>query len=67
MAGNVSGTPAQRLNVLTLAYVASRALYNYVYVAAQDNARVAPVRPLVWLVGMGVIMTLFVGAAGKIN
>lgn len=59
--------PVERLNKLTLAYVLSRAAYNYVYVVAQDNARLAAVRPLVWLAGIGVIMGLFVSAGGALK
>jgi uncharacterized MAPEG superfamily protein len=47
---------------LTLTYLVSRAVYNYVYVVLQDNARMAAVRPLVWGVGIAVIWGLFIGA-----
>ncbi|KAL2124370.1 hypothetical protein VTJ04DRAFT_735 [Mycothermus thermophilus] len=61
-AGNAAGLPAGRLNRLTLTYLVSRAVYNYVYVVLQDNARMAAVRPLVWGVGIAVIWGLFIGA-----
>ncbi|KAL2271548.1 hypothetical protein VTJ83DRAFT_919 [Remersonia thermophila] len=65
-AGNAAGLSAGRMNRLALTYVLSRAVYNYVYVVLQDNARLAGVRPLVWGVGIAVIMSLFIGAAGKL-
>lgn len=67
MAGNVAGVAAERMNKLTLAYVASRAVYNFVYVSLQDNARFANLRPLVWGVGITVIMMLFVAAGKALN
>ncbi len=65
VAGNVAGVATERLNKLTAAYLASRALYIYVYVALQDNARLAALRPFVWMGGIATIMSLFV-AAGKV-
>ncbi|KAL1839035.1 hypothetical protein VTJ49DRAFT_1935 [Mycothermus thermophilus] len=65
-AGNAAGLATGRMNRLALTYVLSRAVYNYVYVVLQDNARLAAVRPLVWGVGIAVVMGLFVGAAGKL-
>lgn len=47
---------------LTLGSIASRIVYNYIYVIAQDNSRVAPFRTLFWASGVGIIMTLFVKA-----
>lgn len=67
MAANAARVPAGRLNKLTLAYVLSRVVYNYVYVALQDNARMASVRPFVWMAGIGIIMTLFVSAGKALN
>ncbi|KAK4137791.1 hypothetical protein BT67DRAFT_415526 [Trichocladium antarcticum] len=60
VAGNVAGVATGRLNALTAAYLLSRALYNLVYVHLQENARVAVLRPLVWLAGIGLIMGTFV-------
>ncbi|KAG7290677.1 hypothetical protein NEMBOFW57_000680 [Staphylotrichum longicolle] len=67
VAANAARVPAGRLNKLTLAYVLSRVVYNYVYVALQDNARMASVRPFVWMAGIGIIMTLFVSAGKALN
>jgi uncharacterized MAPEG superfamily protein len=67
VAGNVAGVSTARLNKLTLAYVLSRVVYNYTYVALQDNARMAGLRPLVWMAGIGIIFTLFVSAGKALN
>ena len=67
MAGNAARVPTERMNKLALTYVASRALYNYVYVILQDNSRLAVLRPLVWGVGITVIMMLFVAAGKALN
>ncbi|KAL2201177.1 hypothetical protein P885DRAFT_73526 [Corynascus similis CBS 632.67] len=67
VAGNVARLPAARLNKLTLAYLVSRIVYNYVYVVLQDNARMAGLRPLVWMAGLGIIMSLFVNAGMALN
>ncbi|OIW33532.1 hypothetical protein CONLIGDRAFT_181326 [Coniochaeta ligniaria NRRL 30616] len=62
VAANVAGVEAETVNYLALGYVASRIVYNYIYVIAQDNSRVAPLRSLTWVSGIGIIMTLFVKA-----
>ncbi|KAK3374994.1 hypothetical protein B0H63DRAFT_481514 [Podospora didyma] len=67
VAANAAGVAAARLNALTLAYLASRAAYNYVYVSLQDNARTAPLRTLTWAVGIVIIMSLFVSAGNVVN
>ncbi|KAL2136136.1 hypothetical protein VTI74DRAFT_5359 [Chaetomium olivicolor] len=67
VAGNVAGVAAGRMNKLTMIYVASRVVYNYVYVVLQDNDRLAALRPLVWLTGIAVIMMLFVAAGKALN
>lgn len=43
--------------------LASRVVYNFVYVVAQDNRKTAAVRPLTWGAGIAVIMSLFLSAA----
>ncbi|GAB1320405.1 hypothetical protein MFIFM68171_10615 [Madurella fahalii] len=61
------GVPTATLNKLTLGYLASRGLYNLVYVALQDNARVAPLRSVAWMSGIAIITSLFVLAARAAN
>ncbi|VBB86579.1 Putative protein of unknown function [Podospora comata] len=67
VAANASGVvPVSKLNTLTLGYVVSRAAYNFVYVVAQDNKKLAGIRPLVWAAGVIIIMNMFVSAGGKV-
>ncbi|KAK4456047.1 hypothetical protein QBC34DRAFT_388738 [Podospora aff. communis PSN243] len=67
VAANVAGVPKNTLNAMTLGYVASRVVYNWVYVFAQDNSRVAPLRSLVWFVGVGLLGGLWVKAGNAVN
>nr|KAK3302251.1 hypothetical protein B0T15DRAFT_298216 [Chaetomium strumarium] len=67
VAGNAARVPGEQMTRLTLAYLASRAVYNYVYVVLQDNARMAPVRSLVWVSGIGIIMSMFVMAGQALS
>lgn len=61
-AAGAAGVPAQTLNYLGVGYVASRVVYNVVYVFLQDNRKFAPVRSVVWNVGLGIIVTLWIKA-----
>jgi uncharacterized MAPEG superfamily protein len=67
VAGNVAGVATERMNQLTLGYLLSRVVYIYTYVRLQDNARLAPLRPLVWLAGVGIVTTLYVLAGKALN
>lgn len=64
-AAAAAGVPAATLNSLAGVYLASRAAYNVVYVFLQDNRRFAPVRSLVWNVGLGIIVALWVKAGNR--
>ncbi|KAK2624379.1 hypothetical protein QTJ16_006329 [Diplocarpon rosae] len=59
VAGNVAGLPAQTLNTLTGAYIASRVLYNYIYVTNTSDAA-ANLRGVVFVSGVGLVWTLFI-------
>lgn len=62
-AGNSAGLPAQLINLLSLGYIASRVVYSWVYIFAQDNPKFSPMwRTRVWGIGQICIMTLFVKA-----
>jgi len=67
VAANSAQVPTEKLNKLTLTYIVSRAVYNFVYVALQENRKLAGLRPLVWGVGITVIMMLFVSAGQALN
>ncbi|KAI1494520.1 hypothetical protein F5X96DRAFT_567017 [Biscogniauxia mediterranea] len=62
VAGNVAGLPRDTLNALAAGYIASRAAYTWVYIWGQNNRKLADARTLVWGVGVGLVMTLFVKA-----
>ncbi|KAI1097575.1 hypothetical protein F4804DRAFT_160223 [Jackrogersella minutella] len=59
-AGNAGGLSAEALNNLTLTYLASRVLYNWVYIWGQENRKLIPLRTHVWSVGMVASMAMFV-------
>lgn len=60
-----AGVPIQTLNYLSAGYVASRLAYNTIYIFLQDNRKIAPLRSIVWNVGVGILVTLWVKAANK--
>src|SRR5712671_5430955 len=66
VAGNIAGLPAETLNLLSGGYLASRVLYNYVYITHTSQA-MANVRSLTYLSGIGMIMTLFVKSGNAIR
>lgn len=65
VAAAAAGVPAETLNTLSGVYLASRAVYNVVYIFLQDDRKFAPVRSIVWNVGLGAIITLWVKAGNK--
>ncbi|KAK1769234.1 hypothetical protein QBC33DRAFT_557284 [Phialemonium atrogriseum] len=67
VAANTQGVPTRKLNLLSLGYLASRVVYNFVYVVVQDNRKTAAARPLTWGAGIAVIMSLFLSAARNSN
>ncbi|KAK3987939.1 hypothetical protein QBC44DRAFT_360424 [Cladorrhinum sp. PSN332] len=67
VAANSTQVDLVKLNKLTIGYVISRAAYNLVYVRLQDNRRLAGLRPLVWGVGIYIIISLFLSAGSVLN
>lgn len=63
---SLARVPAQTVNNLSVAYLASRALYNILYINTTDNAK-AGIRSLTWLFGIGTLLTLLVKAGQNIN
>jgi uncharacterized MAPEG superfamily protein len=59
LAGNFAGLPAQTLNALSAGYVVSRVLYNFIYIN-NTTAKMPKMRSLVWIIGTGLIITLYV-------
>ncbi|KAI1759113.1 hypothetical protein GGR53DRAFT_177056 [Hypoxylon sp. FL1150] len=62
-AGNAAGVPAETMNTLSLGYLASRMVYTWVYIWGQENRRITPLRTIVWGVGMGFSMAMFIAAS----
>jgi uncharacterized MAPEG superfamily protein len=61
-AANAAHLPAKTLNAMSVGYLAIRLVYTWVYIWGVQNAKLAPVRTLVWSTGCGLIMGLFVMA-----
>lgn len=59
MAGNVAGLAPATLNTLSAGYLASRAVYNAVYIGNTSQAA-ANARSVVFVAGIGMIWTLFI-------
>lgn len=65
VAAVVAGVPAETLNYLSVAYLASRVGYNAVYIWLQDNRKLAPLRSLCWNASIGIIAALWIKAGNK--
>jgi uncharacterized MAPEG superfamily protein len=66
LAGNVAGLDTSWLNALSLGYVLSRIVYNFIYIN-NTTAALAATRTLVFMSGASMIMTLFVMAGSKLR
>jgi uncharacterized MAPEG superfamily protein len=66
VAGNVAGLSKVALNSLSLAYLASRALYSWLYVVG-DKKGWALARTGVFFAGQGVLFSLFVLAGNRMR
>lgn len=64
IAGNVAGVDNYWLNMLSIGYVSSRIVYNWVYINNTTQG-LAGIRSLVWFGGVGMVLTLFVMAGNK--
>ncbi|KAI0534542.1 hypothetical protein GGR58DRAFT_51811 [Xylaria digitata] len=62
VAGNSAGLSTTTLNSLSIAYILSRVVYNYIYIFLGGNRKVAGLRTPVWFAGMATALTLFVKA-----
>lgn len=58
VAGNLAGLPSETLNTLSFGYIASRVVYNFIYITNTTGA-MASLRSVVFLTGIGQIFTLF--------
>ncbi|SJX60456.1 uncharacterized protein SRS1_11769 [Sporisorium reilianum f. sp. reilianum] len=61
VAANVAGVPSSQLNQLSIGYLASRILFNLLYIYVTDEAT-ATLRSAAYISGIGIISTLFIKA-----
>lgn len=64
-AAAAAGVPAETLSYLSAGYLASRVVFNAVYVFLQDNRKMAPLRSIAWNVSVGFIAALWVKAGNR--
>lgn len=64
-AAAAAGVPAETLSYLSALFLTSRVVYNIVYIFLQDNRKAAPLRTIVYNVGVGAIITLWVKAGNR--
>jgi uncharacterized MAPEG superfamily protein len=65
VAANIAGVPVDTINVLTLSYLASRCVYLVVYIWLQENRNISTLRTLVWQLGCGLSLTLYIKAGSR--
>ena len=66
VAGNAAGLDNWWLNTLSAGYIASRAVYNFIYINNTTEG-IAQTRTAVFLGGLGMIMSLFVMAGNTLR
>lgn len=64
-AAAAAGVPAGALSCLAAGYVASRLVYDVVYVFLQESRRWAPLRSVAWDVSMVIMVTIWVKAGNR--
>lgn len=66
VAGNMAGLPAQTLNLLSGGYIASRVLFNLIYINHTTELGAAA-RSVTFFTGLGFVMTLFVKSGNALR
>ncbi|CZR64805.1 uncharacterized protein PAC_14704 [Phialocephala subalpina] len=66
LAGNLAGLPSSTLNTLSFSYLATRVLYNFIYINNTSLA-MANLRSVVFVTGVGICFTLFVKAGNVLK
>jgi len=67
IAGNQAGLDARTLNLLSAGYLATRLIYNYIYIYLGSSAKIAPLRSLVWAVSLFFSLGLFISSGLKLK
>ncbi|KAK6843734.1 hypothetical protein PG990_004394 [Apiospora arundinis] len=62
IASNMAGVPVSTINLLSLAYIGSRVLYNFIYIHLQENRKFATPRSTAWMMSVAAWFTLYVQA-----
>ncbi|KAI0865354.1 hypothetical protein F4860DRAFT_306173 [Xylaria cubensis] len=62
VAGNSAGLSNVAMNSLSITYILSRIVYNWVYIFLGGNRQMAGLRTPVWFVGIGSALAMFVKA-----
>jgi len=65
-AGNVAGLAPQTMNTLSATYLASRAVYNLIYING-NTAALAGARTTIYSAGVALLCTMFVMAGNAMN
>ncbi|KAH6658141.1 hypothetical protein BKA67DRAFT_656362 [Truncatella angustata] len=60
---NIAPVEPGTANILALVYLATRVVYNMIYVVLQDDPRWALARSVTWFAGIGIVLAMF-GLAG---
>ena len=62
LAANQAAVPASTLNLLAGGWLASRVVYNVIYVYLQDNRKFAPLRSIMFMTGFVCWVTMYIKA-----
>ena len=66
VAGNLAGLSSQTMNLLSGGYLASRAVYNIIYINNSTQGA-ANTRSVAYLAGIGMIFTMFIKAGNALK
>lgn len=66
VAGNIAKLPASTLNTSAIVYLVGRIVYNLLYINT-ESLKLSNARTVVFLSGIGTIMTLFVKSGNALN
>ena len=66
-AGNQAGLTPRTLNLCSAGYLATRLIFNYIYIYLGGSAKIAPLRSLVWAANIFFSLGLFVASGLKLK
>lgn len=65
IAANQAGLETSTLNSLSIGYLLIRLAYVFAYVKLGENAKLAPIRSLIWVTSVGISLTMYIKAGLK--